>query len=163
MAEEAGGDDCDDDDPTVNPGWALPDPAGLLDAPLVADTVDGVDNDCDGLVDDGPFSVGFDADVQPIFDASCAMSQCHFAPAGPEGLALSEGAAYDDLVDVPSVQSPLVRIAPFDPLGSYVWHKVNDSQVDVGGYGSSMPFDQPLLSVEERLVLYVWILEGARE
>ena len=39
VATQVGGDDCDDDDPAINPG-----------APEV---VDGVDNDCDGTVDEG--------------------------------------------------------------------------------------------------------------
>ncbi|MCO4773802.1 MAG: putative metal-binding motif-containing protein [Deltaproteobacteria bacterium] len=160
-ADLVGGPDCDDQDPATHPGWALPDPAGWLDEPLTTDIVDGIDNDCDGSIDEGPFTVLFTPDVQAVFSGGCTANQCHHTPAGQADLALDDGEAYFRLVDVPSTQSLLVRVAPGEPMASYLWHKLNNTQVEAGGAGSSMPFDQPLLPEETRRALYVWILEGA--
>jgi hypothetical protein len=159
-AQEVGGPDCDDQDPSIHPGWQVPDPAGLLSSPLTTDIIDLVDNDCDGSVDEGPFSRGFAVDIQPIFTANCTANQCHHAPAGQAGLSLDEGVASDNLLRIPSTQSELDRITPLEPLSSYVWHKLNATQLEVGGLGESMPFDQPQLSQEQLLSVYLWILEG---
>lgn len=162
-SEETGGEDCNDGDPEIHPDWQLPDPAERLAEPLRADVVDGVDNDCDGEVDEGPFLARFGPDVLPIFAASCAANQCHHAPAGPEGLSLDGGDVWGDLVDAPATQSALVRVAPGDPLGSYLWHKLTGTQLEAGGYGETMPFDQPPLEEAELDAIYRWILEGAED
>jgi len=57
-----GGNDCDDSDPNVNPGAAE-----------VCD--DGVDNDCDGLIDEGCSSCP-DSDGDGYEDASCGGTDC---------------------------------------------------------------------------------------
>ncbi len=50
--------DCDDNDPTVRPGW--PDDFG-----------DGIDGDCDGWADNGPDGSDRDGDGQSSFDGDC--------------------------------------------------------------------------------------------
>jgi len=162
VAEEAGGDDCDDDDPEVNPAWLMPDPAMRLPKPRTTDVLDGIDNNCDGRIDEGPFSVDFSQDIEPIFTQNCTANQCHHAPAPQADLVLDAGRVWVSLVRRPSTESELHLVEPLEPLTSYLWHKLNDSQESVGGYGGSMPFGLTLLPEETRDLIYLWILEGTR-
>jgi hypothetical protein len=54
----------------------------------------------------------YSEDIQEIFNRrGCTASSCHGSiPQG--GLDLRAGTSYGELVDVPSVQSPLVRVRP---------------------------------------------------
>ena len=113
--------------------------------------------------------VAYEDDVQPIFTASCANSLCHDGdvddPDVGEELNLTAGASYAAIVGVASAQLPEMNLVePGDPDASYLWHKLNDTQDDVGGDGGCMPYllcasltDKELQTVED------WIADGALE
>jgi hypothetical protein len=60
-AASCGGTDCDDSDPAVNPG--------------AIEVCDGIDNDCDGTVDEG-CTTCVDADGDGYDDAACGGTDC---------------------------------------------------------------------------------------
>jgi hypothetical protein len=76
------------------------------------------------------------------------------------GLSL-EGDGAIDLVDVGSEQLPTMkRVKPGNLEKSYLWHKLKDTHIDVGGSGVSMP-KNAVLSDDEMAVIEHWILSGA--
>ncbi len=91
-----------------------------------------------------------------------ACTTCHTNvgrnPAG--GLNLTHDFAYDQLVNVPSRNSPgAIRVVPGDPENSYLVHKVEGRQ---GIVGSRMPNNgPPFLSAGQILILERWIEIGA--
>jgi len=101
-------------------------------------------------------------DIQAIWDGKCVMF-CH-TPGGSgatKGPLLDAAVSYANIVDKATPSAPLPYIAPGDPEGSYLWAKLNGTQVDVGGDGSPMPLgvaldDATLATIEQ------WILEGAK-
>jgi len=91
--------------------------------------------------------VSFRADVQPIFDAKCAV--CH--PVSYPYLDLRAGHAYADLVRVSSALQPAFeRVLPGRPDLSYLLTHVPD------------PSRENLLTPADRAVIEEWIVEGAR-
>ena len=136
--------DCDDTSAAICPG-AAEDPANTLD------------DDCDGMTDEGTFTLG--ADIQPIWDDSCAYGGCHTGSRPSAGLDLSSGAA--DTNDVPSTQVPTMdRIEPGDTALSYLWHKLQGTQATVGGGGNDMP-DGGALPPDKLDMIEAWIVDGA--
>jgi hypothetical protein len=110
----------------------------------------------------GMISADFEADVQPLFNANCT---CHLA--GPSGLMaapimnLNPGNAYDQIVGVASEQVPaLRRVEPGDPAMSYLFAKVTDTHLDLGGSGTPMP-PGIVLPDETLAILEAWIAAGA--
>lgn len=79
-------------------------------------------------------------------------------PAGT--LSLEHAVAYDQIVNVPSRQRPeRLRVAPGNPDGSYLVHKV-EGQPDI--IGRRMPFNgPPYLTQGQILILRRWIELGA--
>ena len=76
---------------------------------------------------------------------------------------LGADVSYANLVNKQAVGVALPLVAPSDLDGSYLWHKLNNTQNDaeVGGTGLSMPLgstlDAPTLALIEQ-----WISEGAK-
>jgi len=139
--------DCDDAEPSVNPG-AIP------------DSPDGVDSDCDGVVDDGPFTVSYSSDVLAVWDKYCA-GECHAGASPVDGLGL-QGNSWSALVGVPSSDIPAMpRVTPFEPESSYLWLKLSDTQLDAGGAGAVMPLNRDPMTAAELATVKTWILEGA--
>ena len=99
--------------------------------------------------------------VQPIFTNRCALSGCHIGAYPEEGLDLSGGNAHSNTVNVLSVQSPLLRIKPSEPDSSYLVHKIEGTQGDVGGSGSQMPKTGCCLSQSQIDLIRAWIQKGA--
>jgi len=95
-------------------------------------------------------------DVEPLVRAECAG--CH-GGAEPEGGFVIDGPA--SLVDVASTQTedmPLVTAG--EPLQSYLWHKLENTQRVAGGSGSVMP-TSGLLPSEDVDLVEAWIAAGA--
>ena len=96
----------------------------------------------------GAPGVSFAADVQPIFDAKCAV--CH--PTSYEYLDLRPGRSYGDLVRVSSALQPAFeRVLPGRPELSFLLTHVPD------------PSREGLLSEDDETVIATWISEGARD
>lgn len=74
---------------------------------------------------------------------------------------LYPAAAYQSLVGVASVESPLLRIARNQPDKSYMLHKLQGTHLDVGGKGVQMPFGQPPLPEDTQKKISQWIVQGA--
>jgi len=96
-------------------------------------------------------------DVQSIFTSRCAV--CHDESRAPD---LRKGNARSSIVGVASGQLPTVKlITPGFPGKSYLWHKVNGSQLSIGGSGQQMPITGGHLSASELKVIKSWIEAGA--
>lgn len=107
-------------------------------------------------------SAGFTADVQAIFNTSCAFANgCHAGPSPQQGQDLSAGNAYASIVNVASMELPtMLRINPGDPLSSYLVHKIRGTHLSVGGQGVRMPFGGQLTQNEIDIVR-AWVQNGA--
>ena len=143
------GGDCDDIDAATNPS--------AIEIP------DGVDNNCNGQVDESAGALSFATHLDPFFDSTCAVT-CHGAAPGPAsgGLDMTNN-AYLELVGVPSDDVPsMPRVDPGNPNNSYLWHKLNDTQ---GAYGvltgQQMPLNGGPLTSANLGVIEAWILGGA--
>ena len=92
-----------------------------------------------GLLRPGGGEVSLARDVQPIFDATCALSGCHAGSPAESSLNLEPGRAFDPvvgIVGVPSLQlSDMPRVTPSDPPLSYPFHKIAGPPIVVGGFG----------------------------
>jgi len=111
--------------------------------------------------EEGPIDYPSLSDVQAsVFTPSCAKSGCHSGGAPAAGMNLEDGAAFANLVDVPSAEQPLLRrIAPGDPADSYLIRKVEG---DPTISGVRMPADGPPYLTQEQLdELRAWVLGGA--
>ena len=142
--------------------------------PMTGGMDDGMDDggSADSTGGDGGSMLSHEADIQPIWEKYC-VAGCH----EPGGLwptfDQSGGAAenYEQIVNMPSpTQAPTMNlITPGEPDESYMWHKINGTQVDAGGSGVVMPDKRPeeseamTLTAEELDTLEQWILDGAPE
>ncbi len=115
----------------------------------------------DGNGGNGGGTPTLSGDVQPIFTQRCALSGCHIAPDPEEGMDLSDGLAFANTVGVPSNQSQLLRIDPGAPDDSYLVHKIQGTQGDVGGSGSRMPLTGCCLTSAQITLIRDWISAGA--
>lgn len=105
-----------------------------------------------------PFTVSFAQDIQPVFNQSCALSGCHTGSSPSQGMNLSLGQAYSNIVNVASGQRPdLMRIKPFDTNASYLISKIKGEDIN----GSRMPLGSPQLSAEVIAKFDNWVKEGA--
>ena len=143
-ASESG--DCDDAEPVAYPGHPF-------------DFEDGLDNDCDGSLDEdeGSQTTSHASDIQPIWSADCGP--CHTSGGNKGDLALDSG--YSAVVSVAS-SIGMALIEPGAPELSYVWHKLEDTQDGVGGDGAAMPKGAVLSGADVDLI-ETWIFEGAPE
>ena len=100
-------------------------------------------------------------DVAPILDRNCAFIGCHTPPFHNAGLDLADAETmHANTVGAPSQQSPLARVLPGRPSQSYLWHKLEGTQLSVGGEGDQMP-QGATLAQSELDVIRAWIVEGA--
>ena len=151
----------DPDATTIDPDATTSDPDTTTSDP---DTTTSGSDSSSGT----PVGVSHDEYIQPIWDEHC-VEGCH-EPGGEWGMFLDlSGDAHDDIVDVPApelMRMDLVEPGDFDH--SYLWHKINGTQVSVGGSGLDMPKARPgevatILSQEEYDLIGEWIVGGAAE
>ena len=106
--------------------------------------------------------VTLSGDVQPIFTATCALSGCHAGSNPEEGLNLSAGQTFANVVSVPSRQLPgMDRVTPSRPDSSYLVLKITGMHLDAGGSGAQMPKGGTPLSMDQLGIIGRWILNGA--
>jgi hypothetical protein len=106
-------------------------------------------------------AVSYDDQIQFTFDRNCAFSGCHLGAESEEGMDLSPGVSYANIVNVASRQVPsLDRVEPGDPEASYLFLKLNDRADEVGGDETRMP-PELFLSAPELEMFEQWITEGA--
>jgi hypothetical protein len=95
-----------------------------------------------------------------VFTPKCALSGCHLGPASlaQEGLVLSTGVAYDNVVMARANQNPSIfRVTPGDAANSYLWRKITAGQPIIG---NRMPQTGSITEAERQLVTD-WIIRGA--
>lgn len=113
----------------------------------------------------GRDEISFSDHVQPIFNQSCAFSGCHGTQnTQPPGkpMVLVSGRAYANIVAVSSLQLPSMdRIEPDQPDDSYLIHKIEGTQVGVGGTGQRMPLSGCCLSQAQIDTIRAWVEAGA--
>ena len=93
-----------------------------------------------------------------VFTPSCALSGCHAGAAPANGMDLSAGRAYSQIVGVAAVGSSRARVAPGDVSASYLASKIRG---DATITGSRMPLGGPYLSSEREQLVLDWIRRGA--
>jgi hypothetical protein len=104
----------------------------------------------------GP-TVSFSADVQTIFNNSCALSGCHAGPSPSSGLSLEAGISHAVIVNGDARQSALPLITPGSLEESYLYQKIDPNGSRVG---SRMPIGGSL-SAANLQTIATWITEGA--
>lgn len=105
--------------------------------------------------------------VGPIFDMKCTES-CHEPDGilgGPGGfdevqMDLTAAVGYATLTSGKSTQAVAMWIVGSTPEDSYLWHKLNDTQLTVGGEKARMPITGELTAAELETVR-AWIEGGA--
>jgi len=106
----------------------------------------------------GPALAGLKADVVPILNQRCVM--CHLPGAAQAGLDLFTH-PWASLVNVKSTQSEMLLVVPGEPEQSYLSLKLLGKQLEAGGQGEPMPFQQGMLSEPEIEAIRAWISQGA--
>lgn len=95
-----------------------------------------------------------------IFSVNCALSGCHAGASPQQGMNLSEGQAFSNIVNVRSNEVPsLFRVEPGNPEDSYLFMKITGA---TGIVGSRMPLGRSPLSSEEIETIRQWIEDGAQ-
>ena len=101
----------------------------------------------------------FSEQVLPLLNSHCLM--CHMPGAAQAELSLYPD-AWQNLVGQPSTQSSLLRVKPGDAGASYLWRKLNGTQLEAGGSGEHMPYQRELLQDEDLAAVRSWIEQGAK-
>lgn len=102
--------------------------------------------------------VSFATTVGPLFAQSCS---CHQTEPLMAPFSLKAAEAYGNTVGILSNQMPSMPLVDPGKLNnSYLWHKVNGTQLEVGGSGDIMPSNIPLFA-NERKIIERWIVAGA--
>lgn len=127
---------------------------------------DGCTADCESSECSGTFyDSTWKAIQQLVFEQnSCTNLLCHGGAPGQGGLDLSTGAAYANLLEVPSAGSALHRVEPASPNSSSLYLKLlkaADPTVDIAG--DPMPTGLPAIDPNLLEAVRIWILSGAPE
>ncbi|MCA9660130.1 MAG: hypothetical protein KC486_17430 [Myxococcales bacterium] len=155
------GDDTGDTDSTTNDS-ATTSTSGSTSGSTGTETTGGTDTtgdtDTTGTDTTGTGEVTY-ADVQAIWDNRC-VAGCHMPGGSKADLSLESAVSYDNIVSKQSAQVTLNIVEPGSTDQSYLWNKLNNTQLDVGGSGAQMPLGQSL-PADELAVVEKWITDGA--
>lgn len=113
-----------------------------------------------GLPDRVVADPSFAHDVEPIFNTRCATGGCHTTRSARGALVLERGKAYDQIVGVPSLTSPLARIEPGSPDESWLIRRI---EADPAGRDNSprMPLAATPLTDNQIATIRNWVSHGA--
>ena len=104
-------------------------------------------------------AVSFSSQLQPILTSSCATSGCHVGARPQAKLDLSSGAAFTNLVNVPSSTcTGLVRVTPGQVDKSYLMNKLTGVAICSG---TQMPKTGTSLPAAQLDLFRAWICNGA--
>ena len=133
-------------------------PAMLIVGALACSNGDGT-----GVLPPLDSSLTFSGSVQPIFTRTCAFATgCHAGPDAQQGMDLSAGQAYSNVVNMPSMEVPrLFRIAPSNADSSYLVLKIQGRAGLVDGVGTRMPLGGSLTQAQIDTIVG-WVAAGAR-
>ncbi len=102
--------------------------------------------------------IDFDRQIQPIFTMNCALSGCHLGPGAAASQDLSEGQAYDALVEVASRSTlGFTRVIPGNPEESLLVRKMEGDD----GVGLPMPPNGMIVAQQFADLVRLWIAQGA--
>ena len=98
-----------------------------------------------------------------VFNKSCALPSCHNSTASKEGLTLTQGSSFGELVNVPAenvaaAADGKIRVVPGDPDASFIIQKLEGP---AAGEGDLMPQSSSGLDPEIISVIRQWITDGA--
>lgn len=103
--------------------------------------------------------ISFASQVQPIFTANCAVSGCHAGSSPQQGMDLSSGKAYSNIVNVRSIEiSTYYRVNPSHSDSSFLYFKVSGNSIA----GAQMPYQRAALSAADVQTIKDWIDQGAK-
>jgi hypothetical protein len=145
---DTGSPDTGSDD-TLSPDADLDDAAGE----------DTVETDTAVEEDTAPLQPTLANVYATIFEPTCAAAGCHNNGANGVDFSTLDGLRDQLLANSPTAGFPLVT--PNSPDDSYLWHKINNTQGDVGGFGGRMP----VLGLPDEDIAFIeaWINAGAPE
>ena len=112
-----------------------------------------------GCVPPAEPTISYASNIQPIYDASCALAGCHLGSAPAFGLNLAAGVSYEATVGVNSLERPKLQLVePGNPDDSYLVRKIEGGP-DIAG--DPMPDNAPPLPPDEMDAVRQWITECA--
>ena len=105
----------------------------------------------------GPITADLQSIQDNVFTPIC--SKCHIGASAPEGLQLTAGDAYNNLVGVPSVEQPnVLRVEPGNAADSYMIRKIMGTP---GISGGQMPLGETPLPAATQATMAQWVTNGA--
>jgi hypothetical protein len=99
--------------------------------------------------------ISFADNIQSIFTASCAVSNCHVS-GGSAPMSLAAGASFANMVNQPATFVPGTRVIPSDSANSVLFKKINGISA-----GPQMPLNGTPLPANLQNLIKVWIDMGA--
>jgi len=99
-----------------------------------------------------------------IFTPTCATAGCHDPLSQSQGLVLTDGVSYGQIVNQPpvtfgAIEAGWLRVKPCDPSSSFLLIKLTGPP---DGDGSQMPLTGGPLSADQIDLVRNWILQGAK-
>jgi hypothetical protein len=117
---------------------------------------DQIVSNCEEELPDPGFTATFSSIQEYVLTPNCASSGCHVGTNSPEGLDLSAGKSYANLVNVASQQSNLLLVDPGVSSDSWIIKKLTADGTSLMPPGSSLN-TVVIDSIKK------WIDEGARD